>query len=205
MRSYSEESTTHPSLLLRVRDAGNHQAWNEFVDVYGPVIFNYCRLRQLQECDASDVAQEVLLRLSSALREFEYNPELGRFRDWLGVVTHRELLKFWNRRGRSQNLTESLAATQNESSTTEVPENSLWNDHFHSELLQAALVRIQSEFTEQTWAAFQLAWLEDQSPMQVAERLQIGIEKVYVAKSRALKRLREEVLRLSEDLPVANH
>jgi RNA polymerase sigma factor (sigma-70 family) len=205
MRSHSEESTTHPSLLLRVRDARNHHAWNEFVDVYGPVIFNYCRLRQLQECDASDVAQEVLLRLSSALREFEYKPELGRFRDWLGVVTHRELLKFWNRRGRSRSLTVSLAVTQNETSTTEVLDDSLWNAHFHSELLQAALVRIRSEFTEQTWEAFQLAWLEDQSPIQVAERLQIGIEKVYVAKSRALKRLREEVLRLSEDLPVANH
>lgn len=201
MSSHSEELTTHPSLLLRVRDAANHLAWNEFVDVYGPVIFNYCRLRQLQECDASDVAQEVLLRLSSALREFEYKPELGRFRDWLGMVTHRELLKFWNRRGRNHDV----SGEQNGTPTTEVEDNSLWNDHFHSELLQVALGRIRSEFTEQTWTAFQLAWLEDQSPVQVAEQLKIGIEKVYVAKSRALKRLREEVLRLSEDLPVANH
>jgi RNA polymerase sigma-70 factor, ECF subfamily len=200
MRSHSEDLTTHPSLLLRVRDARNYHAWNEFVDVYGPVIFNYCRLRQLQECDASDVAQEVLLRLSSALREFEYKPELGRFRDWLGVVTHRELLKFWNRRGR----TKSVTVTQSET-PTEVEDDSLWNDHFHSELFQAALVRIRTEFTDQTWEAFQLAWLEDLSAIQVAERLQIGIEKVYVAKSRALKRLREEVLRLSEDLPIANH
>jgi DNA-directed RNA polymerase specialized sigma24 family protein len=117
------------------------------------------------------------------------------------MVTHRELLKFWNRRGRSQ----CLDGRQNETTTVEVEDNSLWNDHFHSELLQVALDRIRGDFTEQTWSAFQLAWLEDQSPLQVAERLQIGIEKVYVAKSRALKRLREEVLRLSEDLPVAKH
>ena len=201
MRRHSDELTTHPSLLLRVRDAGNHLAWNEFVEVYGPVIFNYCRLRQLQECDSSDVAQEVLLRLSRALREFEYKPELGRFRDWLGKVTHRELLKFWNQRGMAQRVAGALS----ESSSIEAEDNSLWNDHFHAELLQVALERIRSEFTVQTWEAFQLAWLEDQSPQQVAERLQIGIEKVYVAKSRALKRLREEVLRLSEDLPVAQH
>ena len=117
------------------------------------------------------------------------------------MVTHRELLKFWNRRGRSQ----TLDGNQNGTTTIDVEDNSLWNDHFHSELLQVALDRIQGDFTEQTWLAFQLAWLEDQSPLQVAERLQIGIEKVYVAKSRALKRLREEVLRLSEDLPVAKH
>ena len=201
MRRHSDELTTHPSLLLRVRDVGNHLAWNEFVEVYGPVIFNYCRLRQLQECDSSDVAQEVLLRLSRALRAFEYKPELGRFRDWLGKVTHRELLKFWNRRGMALRVAGALS----ESSTIESEDNSLWNDHFHAELLQAALERIRSEFTVQTWEAFQLAWLEDQSPQQVAERLQIGIEKVYVAKSRALKRLREEVLRLSEDLPIAQH
>ena len=201
MRRQSDELTTHPSLLMRVRDARNQHAWNEFVEVYGPVIFNYCRLRQLQECDSSDVAQEVLMRLSSALREFEYKPELGRFRDWLGKVTHRELLKFWNRRGISQRLN----GTQNTTQTLEVEDHTLWNDHFHSELLQVALDRIRNEFTEQTWTAFQLTWLEDLSPLQVAERLQIGIEKIYVAKSRILRRLREEVIRLSEDLPVAKH
>ena len=201
MRRQSDELTTHPSLLMRVRDARNQHAWNEFVEVYGPVIFNYCRLRQLQECDSSDVAQEVLMRLSSALREFEYKPELGRFRDWLGKVTHRELLKFWNRRGISQRLN----GMQNTTQTLEVEDHTLWNDHFHSELLQVALDRIRNEFTEQTWTAFQLTWLEDLSPLQVAERLQIGIEKIYVAKSRILRRLREEVIRLSEDLPVAKH
>jgi DNA-directed RNA polymerase specialized sigma24 family protein len=81
---------------------------------------------------------------------------------------------------------------------------SQWTEHFQAELLRVSLERIRSEFADQTWDAFKLAWFENLSPTEVANKLEIGIEKVYVAKSRVLKRLRQEVLRLSEDLPVAN-
>ena len=80
-----------------------------------------------------------------------------------------------------------------------------WGDLVRIENIarERAIDRIRSEFGNQTWTAFNLVWFESQSPDLVADKLQIGIEKVYVAKSRVLKRLREEVLRLSEDLPVA--
>ncbi len=200
MSGRTDELTTHPSLLLRVRNARDNGAWNEFVEVYGPLIFNYCRLRRIQESDAADVAQEVLTRLASALRQFEYQPELGRFRDWLGKVTHRELLRFWGR----QRVVESLPDSDNAGGTVTSEDASQWTEHFQAELLRLSLEHIRSEFTDQTWNAFQLAWFEDVSPVDAASKLGIGIEKVYVAKSRVLKRLREEVLRLSEDLPVAN-
>jgi len=200
MNGRTDELITHPSLLLRVRNARDNGAWNEFVEVYGPLIFSYCRLRRIQESDAADVAQEVLMRLASALRQFEYQPELGRFRDWLGTVTHRELLRFWGRQRAMQSLPESDSAGG--APTTE--DVSQWTEHFQAELLRLSLERIRSEFTDQTWGAFQLAWFENLSPADVASKLGIGIEKVYVAKSRVLKRLRDEVLRLSEDLPVAN-
>lgn len=200
MNGHTDELTTHPSLLLRVRNARDNSAWNEFVEVYGPLIFSYCRLRRIQESDAADVAQEVLTRLASALRQFEYQPELGRFRDWLGTVTHRELLRFWGKQRTTQSLPEPDVAAG--SLTAE--DISQWTEHFQAELLRHSLEHIRSEFTDQTWEAFQLAWFQNLSPTEVSNKLGIGIEKVYVAKSRVLKRLREEVLRLSEDLPIAN-
>ncbi len=195
----SREPITHPSLLLRVRNSEDNPAWNEFVAVYGPVIFKYCRLRQLQDCDAKDVTQEVLVRLSSALRQFEYKPELGRFRDWLGIVTHREMLKFWRRNRPHQNLQSVQTDCSFEG---EAQEPSLWNDHFHAEILRVSLESIEAEFSDDVWRAFHLTWIDGNEASQVSERLGMNIEKVYVAKSRVLKRLREEVLRLSEDLPV---
>lgn len=201
MNRQSEEMTTNPSLLLRVRDARDGSAWGEFVETYTPMIFSYCRLRQLQESDAADVTQEVLIRLAIALRQFEYNPEIGRFRDWLGVVTHRELLRFWNRRRPMHSLE---FASGDGSQQREIENQSLWNDHFHAELLRIALERVRSEFNDETWKAFYSSWIDNRPATLVADQMNIGIERVYVSKSKVLKRLREEVLRLNDDLPIAS-
>jgi len=136
--------------------------------------------------------------VSRALPSFEYQSERGRFRDWLGVVTHRELLQFWKRTNRirrnlsanGQDQIEKIADTQN------------WEFHFHAELLQLAIYRIQREFEAETWSIFQRLWIENESPNEVASSMQINIGSVYVAKSRVLKRLRSEVLMLSDDLPL---
>jgi len=76
--------TTNPSLLLRLRDVHDHQAWALFVEVYGPLIISYCQRKNLQDYDAADVSQEVLKTLCKTLRVFEYQPDRGRFRNWLG-------------------------------------------------------------------------------------------------------------------------
>jgi len=198
MNRDAPELTTHPSLLIRLRDLQDRQAWAMFVEVYAPLIFSYCRSRNLQDSDAADVSQEVLTAVSRALPSFEYQSERGRFRDWLGVVTHRELLQFWKRTNRirrnqsanGQDQIEKIADTRN------------WESHFHAELLQLAIHRIQREFEAETWSIFQRLWIENESPNDVASSMQIKIGSVYVAKSRVLKRLRSEVLMLSDDLPL---
>jgi RNA polymerase sigma-70 factor (ECF subfamily) len=190
-----EDLVTHPSLLLRVRNPRDSQAWEEFVGVYGPLIFGYCRLRRLQDSDASDVAQEVLARLAKSLWQFEYQPDRGRFRDWLGKIVHRELLRHGGRRR------PEVIYTGDDLSDKTVADDSSWSDHFHARLLQAALQRIQGEFAQETWEAFTLAWIENMPAANVASKLGIGIQKVYVSQSRVLKRLRAEVTNLSDDLP----
>ncbi len=195
----SNDLTTHPSLLLRLRSGDDNSAWVEFVQVYGPMVFGYCRLRRLQESDAADVSQEVLIRLSKSMPEFEYKPELGRFRDWLGKVMHRELLLFWEKR-KTQSRVQNGERIDGETNE----DGSIWIEHFHSEILRKSLANIQCEFSSETWDVFNLTWLENSPVGDVASRLNIPIESVYVAKSRVLKRLRNEVARLSEDLPIAD-
>ena len=68
---------TKPSLLLRIRDAGDSASWNEFAEIYGPVIRSYCRRRGLQPTDADDVVQEILAQVARSIGTFEYEPGAG--------------------------------------------------------------------------------------------------------------------------------
>src|SRR4051812_26981460 len=81
------DDRTSASLLLRLRTAPDDQAlWGEFVDRYGPLIYGWCRRWKLQESDAEDVTQDVLLRLATRMREFRYDPSRS-FRGWLKTLT----------------------------------------------------------------------------------------------------------------------
>src|SRR5580658_3463672 len=86
--------STRPSLLIRIRDARDTEAWQSFVDTYLPMIYRYARRMSLQDADAADVSQEVLSEVARCIRTFEYSPARGRFRDWLGILVRRTVLRF---------------------------------------------------------------------------------------------------------------
>jgi RNA polymerase sigma-70 factor (ECF subfamily) len=195
----SSDDATRPSLLLRVRDPGDAVAWGVFAEIYGPIVYSYCRRSSLQETDASDVSQEVMIRVSHAIQRFEYDPARGGFRHWLGRITRNEIARFFQSKGRQP---ASLALSDRDANqANETPSESHWDEHFHTALLDAAIRRIEQLFEPSTWQAFQSVWIEDRTPEAASQILGIPVEKIYVAKSRVLKRLREELLLLCEDIP----
>ncbi len=195
------ELSTRPSLLARLRDAGDGEAWQTFVTTYTPLVYCYCRKRGVQDADAADIAQEVLTRVARSMRTFEYQPERGRFRDWLGAVTRHELTRFFNRRqpgtrgAGGDEPTALLAAAIAPEADTE------WTAEFNARLLRVALGRIRPLFAEATWRAFARVWMDGRPAPEAAVETGLPIDKVYAAKSRVLKRLRDELLLLAEDLP----
>ncbi len=86
--------TTQPSLLRRVRDPADASAWSEFDQRYGELILRYGHRFGLQHSDAEDVRQIVLMNLVSAMRRFEYQPQRGRFRSYLGRVVRNAVTRF---------------------------------------------------------------------------------------------------------------
>jgi RNA polymerase sigma-70 factor (ECF subfamily) len=189
-------SQTQPSLLVRLRDVGDAASWQTFVDLYTPLLHRYCRRRGLQDADAADVAQEVLLQVAQSIRTFEYRPERGRFRDWLAAVTHSKLVRWWAKRG------PEAAGGAEADDLAEVPAaDAEWTAEFNAHVLRAALERARPNFEPDTWRAFELQWLGNRSAAEAAAELGLPLTSMYVAKSRVLKRLREEVLLLAEDLP----
>ncbi len=188
---------TRPSLIIRIRDARDDAAWSMFLETYTPLIYGYCRRKGLQDSDASDVTQEVLSQVARTARGFEYQPQRGRFRDWLGTITRNKLIDH-RRRG------PGLAAGMEDGLEDAVAGDpgSDWADEFNTQVLKTALSRIEPDFESTTWEAFVSVWLRHESAPEVARRLGVPVESIYVAKSRVLKRLRQEIHVLADDLPL---
>jgi RNA polymerase sigma-70 factor (ECF subfamily) len=193
------DSGTRITLLGQLRrDPTNQAAWAEFVDHYGARIYAWCRKWGLQEADAQDVTQNVLLKLARKMGEFTYDPSRS-FRAWLKTLTHHAWSDFLESRARpglgsgdSQALDtlNSLAAREDLVRQLE--------EEFDRELLEEAMLRVRLRVAPQTWQAFALTALEGLSGADAAARIPMQVAQVFVAKRRVQKMLREEVARLEQ-------
>ena len=203
--------TTRPSLLIRIRDVGDREAWQEFVDLYAPLIYGLARKRGLQDADAADVTQEVFRAVAnrvarsqgSGIRSqesgagsrdsvWEYDPQRGSFRSWLYTVTRHKISDFLGRkqpRGTGDTATQMFLEEQPDTDEDE----SDWQRKYQQRLFVWAAERIQGEFQEPTWKAFWQLAVEGKSGEEVARSLGTSVGAVYVAKSRVLARLKKEI------------
>jgi RNA polymerase sigma factor (sigma-70 family) len=202
MADSASGAPTRASLLRRIRDPGDTRSWQTFVDVYSPLIYRHARSRGLQDADAAEVTQEVLFQVSRSVQNFEYSPERGRFRDWLGTVAENKIRSLLMRRTGAVQGRGDPAACDPLATALSPEQETEWEEAFNRHLLQAALVRTRAHFEEQTWRAFELVWREERAVSQVAQEMGQQINWVYLAKSRVLKRLRAEIQELAEDMPL---
>ncbi|MBM4072465.1 MAG: sigma-70 family RNA polymerase sigma factor [Planctomycetes bacterium] len=194
------QSGTRITLLGRLRrDPGNEAAWAEFVDHYGPTIMRWCGRWRLQEADAQDVTQNVLLRLADKLRTFTYDPSRS-FRAWLKTIAHHACADFVESRQRpglgsgDSNVARLLLNAEARQDLLDHLEG-----EFDREILQQAMFRVRLRVAPQTWQAFSLTALDGLSGADAAERIPMQVAQVYVAKRRVQKMLKDEVARLEQD------
>src|SRR5260370_28946159 len=93
--------STHPSLLVRLKNRQDSVAWGQFVEIYGPLIYGFARRHGLQDADAADVMQETLRGVAGAVDRLKYDPAKGSFRAWLLTVT-RNKLRNWREKHKHQ-------------------------------------------------------------------------------------------------------
>jgi RNA polymerase sigma-70 factor (ECF subfamily) len=189
---------TRPSLLLRIRDAGDGQAWGQFVDLYTPLVYNFARKRGLQDADAADLAQEVLRAVAGAARRLEYDPRRGSFRAWLFTVVRNKLRNFLDSRKRHDQVhggSEARALLEEQPGREEGQE-AQWEREYEQRQFAWAAGQVRGGFQEATWQAFWQSAVEGRSPQEVAKSLGLSVGAVYIAKSRVLARLREEIRQL---------
>ena len=188
---------TRISLLGRLRDSGDGVSWEQFVRVYGPAVYHFCRRRGVQDSDAVDLVQDVLAQVVVSIRSFHYDPARGRFRDWLGAVTRSKLARHWKAAARPDSPGPNADPDQLGANGVD-PE---WASELDAHLLHAALKSIRGAFDPTNWRAFELTWVDGHPAASAAAALGIPVAQVYVAKSRITKRLADELKHLSDDTP----
>jgi RNA polymerase sigma-70 factor (ECF subfamily) len=199
----ADPPSTRPSLLVRVRDHGDHEAWAQFVEVYGPLIYGFARKQGLQDADAADLMQDALRVISGALRGLEYDPQRGSFRGWLFTVVRHQLLRFRSRQNRPGRGTGDSSAQHRllEVAVSEEHHAAQWDEEYERRQFAWAAEQVRKQVQPATWQAFWQTAVEGLAGQEVATALGMSVAAVYLAKSRVMARLKEQVRLLAGDEP----
>jgi RNA polymerase sigma-70 factor (ECF subfamily) len=190
---------TNPSLLGRLkRDNSDPQAWGDFVRRYGPDILRWCHTWHLQDADAQDVTQTVLLKLAQKLRTFDYDAKRS-FRAYLKTLTRYAVADFLEEgltgrgQGGSVALEQLNAVEARDDLLTQL------QSAFDQELLEKAMEMVRARVEPHTWEAYCLTALDRLSGAEVAAKLNLKIATVFKARSKVQQMLRDQVKHLDTD------
>ena len=193
-----ESPVTRASLLVRLRDGSNQDAWREFLELYSPLVYGFVRNRGLQDADAADLLQDVLRSVAGALERLDYDKQKGGFRAWLFTITRNKLSTFLTSR-RSHN--QASGDSDQHALLTSHPDRSNdleqdWDREFQRQLAARAMQTVESEFESKTWQAFWQTAVDGLAASEVSRRIGLSVGAIYVAKSRVLARLRKQIQQL---------
>ena len=190
----SETPRTRPSLLLRLRGDRDERAWAEFLILYEPLILRLMRRRGLQESDARDTTQQVLLRISGAIERYQPDGAVASFRRWLFRVARNVVVTFLMRKSKQpESLDEQHLAELCESTLPSSSESDLFDQEYQQQVLAWATEQVRREFRDTTWRAFVETNINGRPIAEVAAELNLSPGSVYVARSRIIARLRTKV------------
>lgn len=194
----SEADSTHLTFLLRLRDRTDKLSWQEFHRRYGQLLYRYARSRGASHADAEDIVQEVEMYLFKAIGDFEYDARKGRFRTYLrSAVVHAML-----RRATKQAAQPAMLDPQTldyVSSEKEASADARWEREWQLHRLRWAMQSIVGDFEPLTIQAFEMHVLAGRPVEETAAALGLSKGSVYQARSRVLRRLKEQLAALDPD------
>ncbi len=192
--------TTRASLVLRLCDSADREAWVEFVSLYEPVVYRLLRQHGLQVADVQDVMQELFLSVSRSVDRWDPAKERGSFRGWLRCVARNLVIDWLRKRGRRA-LVIGGSDVQSMLGKLPAPDESEAIDfdrELRRALLQRAGERVRGEVHPTTWQAFWETSIAGTLPADAAKKLGMTVVAVGVAKCRVLARLRTAVVEMEK-------
>ena len=195
----TEFPETRDSLLVQVRSPANREAWDQFASIYRPAIYRLARHKGLQDADAQDLAQRVLMAVASAIGRWEKSDEAVRFRHWLRRLTRNAILNALVRQPQDHaaggSWVQELLLEQPDDDPHATAQIEL---EYRRELYLRAARLVQSDVEPKTWRAFELTVVENRSIGVAAVELDMPVGTIYAARSRIMRRLRKAVQDLEQ-------
>ncbi len=166
--------------MQRVKDRGDHMAWQEFYDLYGPLIYRYGRQRGLGRDDAEDIVSACLEKLTEALEEFEYTPERGTFKSWLKRLVYNAVTDHL-RKKRPGSISDSRV---DQFSTNHDDD---WDHAWQNEVMSLAVREAEKRVSAQSYQIFKLNVLDEWPAERISEAFGLTTDQVYRAKYKVLQ------------------
>ena len=186
-------SDTRKSLLLRAQ-TGEENAWKDLTDLYHPLIIGWLRRQGVAACDLDDLSQEILLSVVKYLPSFEHSGSPGAFRSWLRTIVCSRTMDYWQGidAGQQASGASDAAAALQQIEDPDSDLNRRWDEEHDRFVLGCLLDLVEEEFEPATLKAFRRVTLDGVSGAAAAAELGLTVAAVYMAKSRVLKRIRQE-------------
>ena len=194
-----ENPETRESLLIRIRNPQDQDAWDEFARIYRPVVYRLTRLRGLQDADAEDLVQKVLTAVASAIPNWKRSDPNARFYHWLSRVAKNAVINALVRQPKDRAVggttaTELLNLQRDRSIDSSVDVDL----EYRRQLYRRAAEVVRGRADEVTWLAFSLTMVDGLTIAKTARQLDRSEGMIYAARSRIIRRLRN-VIRDLED------
>lgn len=200
----AEIPETRVSLILRLTQPADVQAWQEFADIYTPALLTLARRKGLQPADAEDLTQEILFGVARSVQRFKPDPSRARFRTWLWRIARNLIADFAAGRRRhpltgpaTDSWLEGLCLSSLEA-PAEDPEDEQLAAEVKASIFRLAARRVRRRVAEATWQAFQTTSLDGVSAAEAAQQLGMPLGSVYVARCRVMQMLKTEAQALSQ-------
>lgn len=181
---------TRESLILRLPTANDAEAWQEFIDIYEPLVLRYVRRRGLQDADAREIAQNVFISVANAVDRWQPDREQGRFRAWLFRIAKNQLINWVAKhsRGRGSGRSSAIEAMVQIDGSPRQHEALILD--YRREMFRLAAAHVRESFSQSSWDAFWRTSVLDESIESVSLSLGISQGAVYIARSRIIARMK---------------
>ena len=193
---------TRESLLSRLRDWDDRESWEDFFTTYAKLIHNVARRSGLTEVEAQEVVQETVINVAKKMPSFTYDPARGSFKGWLLKTTQWRISDQFRRRRSNVSLDVDRVADgevdpSGDGSEGPCPEalvvEAQWDDLWERNLLEVALERVKVRADPKEFQIFDLAVRRDWPPLKVARKLAVTRPRVYYAKYKISRMVRQEM------------
>ncbi len=187
-------SSVSSTLLAQVK-ADRPEAWTRLVNLFGPVVYRWCRQTGVARDDVPDLVQDVFRAVTLNIGAFRRDRQGDSFTAWLRTITRNSVYGYYRaRRGRPA----AQGGTDAQERFLQVPDPAAAIEANCAQedpglIVPLGLDLVRAEFEDRTWQAFHRVVILRQAPARVAVDLGMSIDAVYQAKSRVLRRLRQEL------------